>query len=68
MKLLIAAVGKLKAGPERDLYERYAERTAAAGRSMGLGPLDLRSCRIARRTRTDPDRRRSRPAPRAHRW
>lgn len=41
MKVLIAAVGKLKAGPERDLYERYADRASAAGRAVALGPVDL---------------------------
>lgn len=39
MKLLIAAVGKLKAGPERELYDRYAERATQAGRALGLGPV-----------------------------
>jgi len=39
MPLLItlAAVGRLKAGPERELYDRYAGRIAAAGKSLGLG-------------------------------
>ena len=41
MRLLIAAVGKLKDGPERELYARYAERISGAGRAVGLGPLDL---------------------------
>lgn len=41
MKLLIAAVGKLKAGPERELYQRYSERTNQAGRRVGLGPLEI---------------------------
>lgn len=41
MRLLIAAVGRLKDGPERELYQRYAERIAPAGRAVGLGPLDL---------------------------
>ena len=41
MRLRIAAVGKLKDGPERELYARYAERIGAAGRAVGLGPLDL---------------------------
>jgi 23S rRNA (pseudouridine1915-N3)-methyltransferase len=36
MLMTIAAVGKLKAGPERELYDRYVERAAAAGRSLGL--------------------------------
>lgn len=39
MKLTIAAAGKLKAGPERDLYERYAGRIDQAGKGVGLGPL-----------------------------
>ena len=30
MRLTILAVGRLKAGPERTLYDRYAERIAAA--------------------------------------
>lgn len=59
MKLLIAAVGKLKAGPERELYERYAERIGQAGRSIGLGPLDLvelpESRASAMRTRVDEE-------------
>jgi 23S rRNA (pseudouridine1915-N3)-methyltransferase len=40
MRLMIAAVGRLK-DAERDLYERYARRFDAAGRSLGLGPLSL---------------------------
>jgi 23S rRNA (pseudouridine1915-N3)-methyltransferase len=36
MLITIAAVGKLKAGPERELFERYVARAAAAGRSLGL--------------------------------
>jgi len=41
MRLTICAVGRLKAGPERDLIARYAERLNAAGRSLALGPLDV---------------------------
>jgi 23S rRNA (pseudouridine1915-N3)-methyltransferase len=36
VRLTILAVGRLKAGPERTLYDRYAERIAAAGRSASL--------------------------------
>lgn len=39
MRITIGAVGKLKAGPERDLYERYSGRATPAGRPLGLGPL-----------------------------
>lgn len=39
MKLDVIAVGRLKAGPERELVSRYADRLRATGRSIGLdGP------------------------------
>ncbi len=41
MRLLICAVGRLKAGPERDLVARYVERLNASARSLALGPLDI---------------------------
>jgi 23S rRNA (pseudouridine1915-N3)-methyltransferase len=41
MRLRIAAVGRLKAGPERALLERYLERVNAAGRAVHLAPLDV---------------------------
>lgn len=36
MLITIAAIGKLKAGPERELFARFVERAGAAGRSLGL--------------------------------
>jgi 23S rRNA (pseudouridine1915-N3)-methyltransferase len=39
MKITVAAVGRLKAGPERDLLERYRERFDALARTSGLGPI-----------------------------
>src|SRR5262249_30722523 len=41
MRLVVAAVGRLKAGPERELAERYRERTCKLTRSIGLHPPDL---------------------------
>jgi len=41
MRILIAAIGKLKDGAERELYSRYAGRLAAMSRQAALGPLDL---------------------------
>ncbi len=39
MRIDIAAVGRLKQGPERELVARYAERLTASGRAIGLsGP------------------------------
>src|SRR4029078_4562614 len=39
MRLLIAGVGRLKQGPEQDLFAHYMIRADAAGRKLGLGPL-----------------------------
>lgn len=40
MRLLIAAVGKLKDDEERAICERYAKRLAGAGKSIAFGPLE----------------------------
>jgi 23S rRNA (pseudouridine1915-N3)-methyltransferase len=40
MKLVVAAVGRLKSGPERDLAARYRERVAAIGRQLGFRSID----------------------------
>ena len=39
MRLLIAAVGRLKAGPERELLERYRTRFGDLGKRLGLHPV-----------------------------
>jgi 23S rRNA (pseudouridine1915-N3)-methyltransferase len=41
VRLTIAAVGRLKAGPERTLVDDWLGRAGAAGRSIGLGPADV---------------------------
>ncbi len=41
MKIAIVAIGKLARGPETDLVKTYAERATAAGRSLGLGPVEV---------------------------
>lgn len=41
MRLRIAAVGRLKSGPEREMLDRYVERASAAGRSINLAPLEV---------------------------
>lgn len=40
MRLLIAAVGKLKQGPERDLFAHYLGRAETLGRNVSLSPLE----------------------------
>jgi 23S rRNA (pseudouridine1915-N3)-methyltransferase len=44
MRFTIAAVGRLKAGPEREVIQRYAERIEALGRSHAFGPLQIVEC------------------------
>src|SRR5204863_2892406 len=39
MRLIIAAVGRLKDGPERTLLERYRGRFAHLGKRLGLSPV-----------------------------
>jgi 23S rRNA (pseudouridine1915-N3)-methyltransferase len=41
MRLVVAAIGRLKAGPERELVRRYADRVGQIGRSVGLGALEI---------------------------
>ena len=41
MRISIAAVGRLRAGPERSLIDDYLERFAKAGRGLGLGPVSV---------------------------
>ncbi len=55
MKLAVIAVGRLKAGPERDLVERYRERLEATGRPAGFTGLDLVELPESR-ARRDADR------------
>jgi 23S rRNA (pseudouridine1915-N3)-methyltransferase len=41
MRIVVAAVGRLKQGPERELAERYRKRAADAGRSTGVSAFDI---------------------------
>lgn len=39
--MLIAAVGRLKAGPERELLARYLDRANASGKLLALAPVEV---------------------------
>jgi 23S rRNA (pseudouridine1915-N3)-methyltransferase len=41
MRLMVAAIGRLKAGPERELAERYRDRVAKACRAVGLRDIEI---------------------------
>ena len=41
MRLAIAAVGRMKSGPERDLVSRYLDRAVASGKPLALTGFDV---------------------------
>ena len=48
MRVMIAAVGRMKSGPERELAERYLKRATQAGRSLGLTGFEVIEIRESR--------------------
>jgi len=41
LRIAIVAIGRLGRGPEAELVKTYAERATAAGRALGLGPVEV---------------------------
>ncbi|MBP0482248.1 23S rRNA (pseudouridine(1915)-N(3))-methyltransferase RlmH [Sagittula salina] len=41
MRVHLCVVGRLRAGPERDLVSDYIDRFGKTGRGMGLGPVSV---------------------------
>jgi 23S rRNA (pseudouridine1915-N3)-methyltransferase len=41
MRIVVAAIGRLKRGPEQELGERYRERAVKSGRGIGLRSLEI---------------------------
>lgn len=41
MKIVVIAIGRMKAGPERDLLRRYIERAEVTARGVGLTGIQL---------------------------
>ena len=48
MRIIIAAVGRLKSGPETELSERYAKRATQTGRALGLKAIEVIEIRESR--------------------
>lgn len=42
MRIVLAAIGKMKKGPERELCARYVDRAAAACRQVGIANVEVR--------------------------
>ena len=53
MRVVIAAVGRLKQGPERELAERYRKRIAQAGRSAGVREIEIVEVKESRAQATE---------------
>jgi len=56
LRLTILAVGRLKAGPERDLLERYAKRVDALAPGLGFSRVDWREVDESRARRVEERR------------
>lgn len=41
MRIVIAAVGRMKSGPERELVSRYLDRASASGKPLALTGFDV---------------------------
>lgn len=48
MRVIVLAIGRLKAGPETELCERYRKRAAQAGRQLGFRDIELVEIRESR--------------------
>ena len=48
MRIIVAAVGRLKRGPETELSERYRKRAAQTGRNLGLRDVEIVEIRESR--------------------
>ena len=48
MRIVVAAVGRLKKGPETELSERYAKRATQTGRALGLKAIEIVEIRESR--------------------
>jgi 23S rRNA (pseudouridine1915-N3)-methyltransferase len=48
MRIIVAAIGRLKQGPETELAERYRKRAAQVGRSLGLREVEIVAIRESR--------------------
>jgi len=57
VRITVAAIGRMKAGPERDLTDTYVGRARALGRQAGITGLDLRD--YAESTAATPQLRRA---------
>src|SRR5471032_3156352 len=48
MRIIVAAIGRLKQGPETELAERYRKRAGQTGRALGLRDVEIIEIRESR--------------------
>jgi len=48
MRIIVAAIGRLKQGPETELSERFRKRAAQTGRQLGLRDVEIVEIRESR--------------------
>jgi len=53
MRIHLSAIGRLKAGPEREICARYLERAQAASRGVGLTGVEMRESDESRARRPE---------------
>ncbi len=53
MRIIVAAIGRLKSGPETELAARYAKRAGQTGRSLGLREIEIIEIRESRASEAD---------------
>ena len=53
MRLALIGVGRLKSGPERELFDRYFKRIGDLARSQGISGVDLREVEESRARRAE---------------
>ena len=58
---MVGSIGRLKVGPERDLFDRYAGRARALGRGLGFSGPECIECDESR-ARSPADRKREEAA------
>jgi 23S rRNA (pseudouridine1915-N3)-methyltransferase len=56
LRLTVVAVGRMKAGPERELLHRYVKRVAALAASVGISHVDWREVDEGRADRVEARR------------
>jgi 23S rRNA (pseudouridine1915-N3)-methyltransferase len=56
VRIALLCVGRLKAGPERELFDRYLKRLSECARGVGIAGVDLREIEESRARRPE-DRR-----------